>query len=409
LFRPKGGVTLQIQPTKELSLAGQWFYNWQAVRFVESGTYLTVNDALIFGADSLIVGPSPFAAIPGSPALLRAWNTQAVAASRYSGSLGDWGLSARWNPQWLDGTLGFYYRNATDIFPQIVLTPGFAALPAGTCTLIGGTVLAPGACIINKNATNVPDLTTKGKFGTYNMAYGDNIHFYGITLAKNVGGVSVGAEVSFRQNMPLLSDPVQVLPAPLVNPALGQIATTAVPTRGTPGALGDTWHGLINFLGVIPQTPLFDTASWAVELTGMRWQRVTQNQAVFKGRSNYYVSATDLSAPIDKPTRNFAGLAINFTPTWFQVLPGMDLLMPVSWSQGISGNAAVALGGNTGGGTYAVGLAADLYQKYRVDLKYTGYYGDYTTNATGAVNFFNGPFAILSDRGWVSLTFKTTF
>ena len=78
------------------------------------------------------IAANPFAAaVPGSPALLRAWNTQAVAASRYSGSLGDWGISARWSPAWLDGTLGFYGRNATDILPQVLLIQGFAAAPAG--------------------------------------------------------------------------------------------------------------------------------------------------------------------------------------------------------------------------------------------------------------------------------------
>ena len=41
LFRPRGGVTIQAQPTNELSVAGQWFYNWQAVRIPESGSYLT--------------------------------------------------------------------------------------------------------------------------------------------------------------------------------------------------------------------------------------------------------------------------------------------------------------------------------------------------------------------------------
>lgn len=411
LFRPKGGVTVQVQPTQELSIAGQWFYNWQAARYPESGTYLTVGDPFLFGGDSFILSANPLAAaIPGAPAFLRAWNGNAVPASRYSGSLGDFGVSARWSPHWLDGTLGFYARNATDIQPQAVLTQGFAALPSATCSAIGGIVLAPGACIINPKATNVADLTQKGKAGIYNAAYGDNIHIWGLTLAKNVGGVSLGAEVSYRENMPLLSDAVVVLPAPLVNPALGQIATTAVPTNGTPGALGNTWHGLFNLLGVIAKTPLFDTASWQMELTGMHWAKVTQNEAVFKGRSNYYVSAADHSAPIDKPTRNFFGLGINFTPTWFQVLPGMDVLMPISWGQGIYGNSAVASGGQTGAGSFAVGVAADLYQKYRLDLKYTGYYGNFTTNAaTGAVNFFNGTNSSLSDRGWVSLTFKTTF
>ena len=125
LFRPRGGLTIQAQPAKDLSIAGQWFYNWQAVRLMESGSYLTFNDGALFGGDSSITGANPFAAsVPGAPAFLRVWNASQVPASRYSGSLGDWGLSARWSPQWLDGTLGFYGRNATDFLPQQYATPG---------------------------------------------------------------------------------------------------------------------------------------------------------------------------------------------------------------------------------------------------------------------------------------------
>jgi len=202
--------------------------------------------------------------------------------------------------------------------------------------------------------------------------------------------------------MPLISDPVPVLPAPLVASTPGAISTANfTPGQGTPGALGDTWHSVINGLWTIGKTPFFDTASGAAELTWMRWSRVTQNEAVFKGRQGYNL--------IDRVTRDFVGLAINFTPTWFQVFPGVDLLAPLSWSQGINGNAAVTSGGNENAGNYALGIAADIYSKYRVDLKYTGYYGNYTTNAAGAANVFSGVNSSLSDRGWVSLTFKTTF
>ncbi len=403
LFRPKGGITLQTQATKDLSIAGQWFYNWQAVRAPESGSYLTAHDALQFGGDSLVFGPNPFAAaIPGAPAFTRLWNQQAIPASRYSASLGDWGISARWSPDWLDGTMGFYFRNATDILPQTVVIPGFAALPAATCQAIGGIVVAPTACIINPKATSVADLTQRGKVGEYRTAYGDNIHIFGVTLSKNIGGVSVGAELSYRQNMPLLSDPVQALPTPLVNAAAGQISINNIPENGTPGALGDTFHGVLNGFWIMSKTPLFDSATFAAEGTWMRWSRVTQNEAVFKGRDGY--------TAIDKPSRDFFGIAFNVTPTWFQVWPGVDLLAPMSYSRGVSGNAAVFLGGNEAAGNYAVGLAADIYSKYRIDLKYTGYFGDYSTNeATGAATTFNGVFGSLSDRGWVSLTFKTTF
>ncbi len=404
LFRPKGGLTLQAQATKDLSLAGQWFYNWQAVRYPESGSYLTVNDGLNFGGDSLILGANPFAGkVPGAPALLRAWNAQAVAPSRYSGSIGDWGISARWSPSWLDGTMGFYYRNATDIQPQLVLRQGFAALPQGTCTAIGGIVVAPGACIINPKATSVADLTQKGKVGEYDTAYGDNIHIYGITLAKNIGGVSVGAELSYRENMPLISDPVAVLPAPLVTSTPGAISTMAyTPGQGTPGALGNTFHGLVNGLWTMAETPFFDTAVFQAELTWMHWQSVTQNAAVFKGRDGYNA--------IDRVSRDYLGIAFNVTPTWFQVYPGVDLMAPMSYARGVNGNAAVTSGGNEGAGNFSLGLAADILSQYRIDLKYTGYFGDYSTNpVTGAATVFNGVNAALSDRGWWSLTFKTTF
>jgi hypothetical protein len=145
----------------------------------------------------------------------------------------------------------------------------------------------------------------------------------------------------------------------------------------------------------------------------MTWLDVTQNEAVFKGRKGY--------DEIDAVDKNYFGLAVNFTPTWFQVLPGMDLLAPLSWSQGISGNAAVLAGGNDGTGNFGIGLAADFYQKYRVDLKYVGFYGDYSTCpvagtpgrpatcSDGAANVYNGVVAAIADRDFVALTFKMTF
>jgi hypothetical protein len=409
LFRPRGAITVQAQPLKELSVAGQWFYNWQADRIPESGSYLTIQDPLNFGGESFIFSPNPLAAaIPGAPRFLRLWRGQDIKPPTNSASLGDWGLSTRWSPQWLDGTLGFYYRNTTDVVPQAMATPGIIPLAAAACTPRGGQPLPGGTlCFVNPNATTVADLQKFGKLGLYNGAYGDDVHIYGVTMAKEMFGVSFGGELSYRQNMPLLSDPVQVLPAPFAALVPGAIATTDVPSHGTPGALGDTWHGVLNAVNIFPKTAVFDIATLAGELTWMQWSKVTQNEAVFKGRSSY--------TAIDKPSKNFVGLAINFTPTWFQVLPGVDLLAPITWSQGISGNSAVAFGGNKDSGNWSAGIAADIYQKYRIDLKYNGYYGNYSTSPTaatpagGVMGVPNGANASLSDRGWVSLTFKTTF
>jgi hypothetical protein len=73
----------------------------------------------------------------------------------------------------------------------------------------------------------------------------------------------------------------------------------------------------------------------------------------------------------------------------------------------------VLLGGNRDAGNWSAGIAADIYQKYRFDLKYSGYYGNYATTTPGFQGYPdvlpNGSLAALGDRGWVSLTFKTTF
>ena len=81
---------------------------------------------------------------------------------------------------------------------------------------------------------------------------------------------------------------------------------------------------------------------------------------------------------------------------------------PLSYAVGLQGNSALVFGGNEGLGNYAIGLSADVQQKYRFDLKYVDYVGRYKDNGT-AVTATNGLTTYLKDRGFLSLTFKTTF
>jgi hypothetical protein len=426
LFRPRVGFNVQSQVSDTVSVAAQYFFNWQgfenqAYRYPEAGSYLSVGDPLLWAGESYLVARNPFAAsVPGAPAYLRAWRGKDILPDENSGN---YGLAVRWSPQWLDGTLGGYYRRTYDMQGQLMLTPGFANVPSpAVCTAIGGRPLAatsPTPCIINQQATNLSDLRARGRYGEYNAAFGEDIDIFGLSLSKNVGGISIGAELSYRDNMPLVSEAVTVLPAPLVNPKLGQIATTEVPKSGTPGALGETMHGLVNLLGIVGDTPLFDTASWSTELTWMSVLDVTQNEAVYKGRSNGSSKWTPYKQ-IDRADDNYFGLGVNFTPTWFQVFPGVDLFAPLSWSQGISGNSAVTSGGSESAGTFGIGIGADVRQKYRFDLKYVGVYGDYSkcprknaanpqTCVDGAMDLPNGVAAAISDRDFIALTFKTTF
>ena len=380
LFRPRNSVTAQIQPSSTLTLSAQYFLAWESARYPEAGSYLTVNDALLEGGQSLVAGVNQ--------RLLQG----EVGKPKKSG---DWGLSARWSPEWLEGTLGFYARRTADIQPQLAALPAAAGVPA---------------------AATVPQILG-GFVGQYRAFYGRDIDILGLSLSKSIGGVSVGSELSWRHNMPLNSIAVNVLPTALANPAAGQLSLAQLAATDIPGARGNTMHAVVNALGVIPKTALFDTASYGAEMVFNRWINVTGNANSFKGSEAYIHGmnggltpfAAGGAANVDAVTKNYVGLGINFTPTWFQVFPSVDLSMPMNWSGGISGISAVTSGGARNNGNFSLGVAADVNSRYNFALRYIGFYGGYSTNAAGALAVSESVSASLSDRGHLMFTFKTTF
>jgi len=351
IFRPLNQVSVQVQPIKSLTIAGQYFLQWESNTFPEGGSYLGFADPYLNSGESLWT--------PGGP--IRNGGDITPKQAR------DWGVSARWNPEWLDGTVGFYYRNFSDKMPHLLVDASHAG-------------------------------------PTYRFAYADNIDLYGISLAKNILGVSVGAEVSYRKNMTLAS---------LSGIVVGVPGAPAVPGSGdTAGARGNTIHALINFLGLLPKTPVFDAGSWLAEFTYSRWDRVTQGQDYFLGRNGY--------SGVDRVTRDNVTAALNFAPQWFQVFPGVDLTMPLSIASGIYGTSAVSGGGADANGSYSAGLSFDIFAKYKVDLTYASFFGTYGTDSTGGIPGPGGAapgqhtgagdiFALLKDRDMLSLTLKTTF
>ncbi|TWJ18721.1 DUF1302 domain-containing protein [Geobacter argillaceus] len=332
LFRPLNNISVTAQPTSTLTIMGQYFLQWEPNRYPESGSYMGIYDFLLNGAQG------GFGLTRGSDITPH--------------QIGDWGIGARWSPEGLNGTtLGFYYRNFSDKMPQIHI-----------------------------------DTDT----GQLRFAYPDNIDLYGISFSQQILGVSVGAEFSYRHNMPLLSNPVAV-------------ATAGLPGRGdTLTARGDTLHAVLNCLGLINRTPMFDSAQWIAELNWGNWLHVSQDQfGVFKGGNGY----TD----IDQATKNFVSIDLNFAPTWFQVFPGADLTLPLSYSRGLIGNSVTNIM-QKNAGSWSAGLSVDYLARHKFDLAYVDYFGDFRTDpATGILAVNNGDPALLKDRGTLSFTYRYTF
>jgi hypothetical protein len=436
LFVPRNQVSMSFTINPELTVGAQYFLDWDAARLPEAGTYYGGSDLVGFGAQSFLLGNTN-SVVPGSPLGCGLAPCNALTNVRRGNDLepdnqGDWGVMAKWSPAWLDGTLGFYYRQTSDILPQAWLDARGLSSANANGTPAAGQVPA----VVNTlNSLNT---------ATYQLAYSDKIDIFGISLSKDIGGVSVGSDLNIRHNMPLASIPAIVsTTSPLgFGQGLGLLPPRTAATGviyDTPhdgdsmSATGDTLHWTINGLMTLPKTPVFDSAVLLAELYYSNLLKLdSKNEALYKGKSTY--------RGIDAPTRDNWGVAVNFTPTWYQVFPGVDMSLPMSVNVGLDGVSPVSGGGAKDTGNYALGVGAAIYNKYFVDLKYVDSFGkadkcNVSGNSTGAANAgsgdgstpnafsgnenyacyaggysaFSGGGATTEDRGALYLTLKTTF
>ena len=400
LFLPRNQISATFNLNPELTFGAQYFLDWSPARLPEAGTYYSGSDVVGEGAQNLLIGNGY---VPTFPLFGQPFNVANQITLRRGDDLtpddrGDWGIMSKWSPEWLDGTLGFYYRQTSDIMPQATLD----------------TRLTPGL-----------------PFLSYKFAYNDDIDIYGLSLSKEFGGISVGSDLNYRENMTLASlaanyNPTTyaALQAAGINPGSAGVVNTAPEDGDSMAATGKTLHWTINGLISIADTPLFDSASLLGELYYSNLLSLdSENESLYKGKSSYH--------GVDQSTRDNWGIAVNFTPTWYQVFPGVDMNMPMSVNYGIDGVSPVAGGGAEGTGTYSLGVGAIIRNQYFVDLKYVDAFGkaekcddavndgaqalpNQAGNAVaytclpGGYSSFSGAGAT-EDRGAVYLTLKTNF
>jgi hypothetical protein len=352
LFKPLNQISASASLTERVSLAGQYFLDWKPSPLPDGGTYFGPADFFTAGGGTVVplLGNAPF-------------NGTVAPDQKY----GDFGLALKWRPDlsWFDGSLGFYYRRYTDKLPQMVFDGSSAFLDYRT-----------------------PRQT-----------------LFGLSVAKQIAGISFGSDITYRKDAQIAATPFSnVGPAVIPGLAGGGVA---------PGAdwrpRGDVLTGLVNAIAYFGKTPVFDSAVLTTEVNYSRLQSVTHDPyGIFYGRPQNCGSngvATDHGCP----TKDAWGLAVLFEPKWFQVLPGMDLSMPLFLGVGLKGNSPVPFGDNEGQGSYSIGIAADYNAKYNIALKYNGFLAKHSRDQLGVASFSNASLGKYWDRNWVSLTFKTTF
>ncbi|WP_310462640.1 DUF1302 family protein [Sphaerotilus sp.] len=216
----------------------------------------------------------------------------------------------------------------------------------------------------------------------FTHTYQSGITAFGASASRTIGDYNLAVEASIRHRQDLASTQGANASA-LGGPALGY-------------AIGNTAHVNLSTLATLPGNLLWNEASLLGEIAWNRVLHVTENAA-----------AVDPNA-----TRDAVALRLQLEPTYRQVLPGLDVGVPVGLGWAPHGSRSMALGPlampSDGGGDISLGLNGTYLDAWRFSLSLTHYFGTVGTFQSGANNAYTYK-QTLKDRDYVALSVRRTF
>jgi hypothetical protein len=202
--------------------------------------------------------------------------------------------------------------------------------------------------------------------GRYGLLYPRGIGVLGASFSAFVGDSNVAGEVSVRMNMPLVSR-LPLLSGAMVDAAL-------------PYARGTTLHGQVSSQTTLAPEFFWQGAMVQAEITANSVLAVTRDpMAAAPGRQS-----------------SAASLRFVFTPQYFQVLPRLDVSLPVGLSYDVIGSSAVLADQTAHAGNAELGVDATWRTVWTAALTYTHFLGSPAHQA-------------LADRDFVVLAVSRTF
>jgi hypothetical protein len=360
---PSPQLSLNMSVTPALSLMAQYYFRWRPNRLPEGGTYAGSGDGLFDGPDRQWIGLIVPKSLSGAPVDMPMFLDRVKGQDH--GDSGNFGIGMKYAAKSVSesATFGAYFRQFNETQPYRI----FQAMPSG--------------------AAPKPEPDGAGlSAGTYRMAYADKTRMAAISYTDNIGGVSVAGDLSYRRHTAL--------------------ANSGIAADGS-GPRGNMLFATVNGLLLLPPSPMWSTATLITELAYARLLSVTHNPALFYGEG--YAGCPTNDKKDGCATKDALGVAISFTPQWVEALPSVNLGLPIFVSYGLSGNNAGLGGGYERSARYSIGLEADVRQRYYLSLKYNDSYDrPQPVNALGFHSSGSGTY-MQNNRGWVSLTFKTSF
>lgn len=277
------------------------------------------------------------------------------------GDSGQFGMQLRWAPAGSNFEYGFYAARYHDKTPAV-----------------------PVFDVVNGNVHKV---------------YAKGIKTVGASVTSSVGQLNWALEGSLRDDAPLTSDPAVLTGAPIM-PPLNCDGSAGNPCY----AIGRTAHLNLSGIYVLNKTGLWDGG---VVLAELAWNRVL---SVTKNPSMVGFGGLDPNT-----TRDAMAFRMIFEPQYFQVLPGLDLSVPLGLGYNFAGRSGAIFnfaGGASNAGDVSIGVKGKYQNTWNVGLTYTAFFGGADTFT---VPDARTPTRMLSygqtlkDRNYLSFTVSRTF
>lgn len=372
VFLPVAQASLRLQPTPRSAAGFYYQFEWRRNRLPGAGSYFSAADFLDAGGERLFVSAGQFLTRHGdqpAPA-----SGQFGAAFQYTGDSYDVGIYA----------LQFNAKS-----PQIYVRPGASPQDAASFGHPGSGVdlgsrtprrerplaynYSPGAITGSGNPFSeiypIPTGGSQGEVGTYELVYPRRIQALGVSLSSYLGDSSIAAELSLRRRMPLASRPLFV--------AADQTADGDSNARY---AMGNTLHGQVSTITEFGPNRFWDAAALSGEIAFSYRLNVTRNAQAFDRSRDRFAAA----------------LRTVFEPQYFEVLPGLNVSVPVSFGYGVVGEPSIDGAQRAQTGDVEFGLRGTYRSSWIGELSYT--------------HFIGGPGRqVFADRNFLSLSVRYVF
>ena len=422
ILRPAPMVSLNTDLIDHWGMEAYYQWHWNAFQLDPTGTYFSSadpvgkgNDGAIFiptsSANALFV-PQGLPALPygtlGDPGGTRLTTAQiesgtvmgarvAAANPAYTGVLttgtafplasdnggsnhGQYGVSFRYRPEWVDASFGFYYERLNSKTPFVTYTVNPAYSAANPFS------------------------------AAYRIEYPSGINLYGVSYSTEVAGWALGGELSWRPHDPVAID----TSVPSGNPAASSLYASSdafnnsvsyACIAGGGEAAGKYCKGWVDRSKIQLQQSALQIFNPSTGFGGLLLRVLHAKEGYFLGEigaTDYpglgRLDGTPWSLPAYAlPNKFSAGYTFETQVTYPNVMNlGFDWMPQIDWSQGLIGNSPNALPWQEGAKSATATLNFNRHNIITSAIAYSWFFGGGTQNQT-------------SDRDFLSFTVSYNF